>query len=235
MAAARPLFLAKGAVLVAHPPHPPPQGGRHHPGHQANVPHDAPARPGGHRPARADHRDPRRGPARRRQPHGARPRVAGPDPTWPKEEGRPACPRKVGRAAFPPVSASVDAGRRRPLYRQRLGLTSTTPRHATALAPAPARPRRRRGLEPDAGAAQADARHVGEGGRGITVTVVDPGPVDTDMNPAGGDSAGFQRSLTALGRYGEAEDVAAAVAYLAGPGGRYITGTALAVDGGYTA
>ncbi|TYC66437.1 SDR family oxidoreductase [Streptomyces sp. CB01881] len=77
------------------------------------------------------------------------------------------------------------------------------------------------------------ARELGP--RGITVTAVDPGPVDTDMNPAGGDSADFQRSLTALGRYGEAEDVAAAVAYLAGPGGRYITGTALAVDGGYTA
>ncbi|MFB7620365.1 SDR family oxidoreductase [Kitasatospora sp. NPDC056181] len=76
---------------------------------------------------------------------------------------------------------------------------------------------------------------MGEGGRGITVTVVDPGPVDTDMNPAGGDSAGFQRSLTAPGRYGETEDVAAAVACLAGPGGRYITGTALAVDGGCTA
>ncbi|MFI8461195.1 SDR family oxidoreductase [Kitasatospora sp. NPDC085464] len=55
------------------------------------------------------------------------------------------------------------------------------------------------------------------------------------MNPADGDSADFQRSLTALGHYGRAEDVAAAVAFLAGPGGRYVTGTALAVDGGYTA
>jgi 3-oxoacyl-[acyl-carrier protein] reductase len=54
------------------------------------------------------------------------------------------------------------------------------------------------------------------------------------MNPADGGTADVQRSLTALGRYGEAEDVAAAVAFLAGPGGRYITGTALAVDGGYT-
>ncbi|MFI0806944.1 SDR family NAD(P)-dependent oxidoreductase [Streptomyces echinatus] len=77
------------------------------------------------------------------------------------------------------------------------------------------------------------ARELGP--RGITATVVDPGPIDTDMNPADGDSADWQRSLTALGRYGEAEDIAAAVAYLAGPGGRYITGTALAVDGGYTA
>ncbi|MEU5614296.1 SDR family NAD(P)-dependent oxidoreductase [Streptomyces sparsogenes] len=69
---------------------------------------------------------------------------------------------------------------------------------------------------------------------GITATLVDPGPIDTDMNPADGETADFQRSLTALGRYGEAEDIAAAVAYLAGPGGRYVTGTALAVDGGYT-
>ncbi|MEU2253940.1 SDR family oxidoreductase [Nocardia xishanensis] len=69
---------------------------------------------------------------------------------------------------------------------------------------------------------------------GITATVVDPGPIDTDMNPAHGETADFQRSLTALGRYGEAEDIAAAVAYLAGAGGRYVTGTALAVDGGYT-
>ncbi|MFI1582457.1 SDR family oxidoreductase [Embleya sp. NPDC020630] len=76
------------------------------------------------------------------------------------------------------------------------------------------------------------ARELGP--RGITATLVDPGPIDTDMNPADGDSADFQRSLTALGRYGQAEDIAAAVAYLAGPGGRYITGTTLAVDGGYT-
>jgi len=69
---------------------------------------------------------------------------------------------------------------------------------------------------------------------GITATVVDPGPIDTEMNPADGGTADVQRSLTALGRYGEAEDIAAAVAFLAGPGGRYITGTALAVDGGYT-
>ncbi|MEV4005886.1 SDR family oxidoreductase [Actinomadura sp. NPDC049753] len=83
-----------------------------------------------------------------------------------------------------------------------------------------------------AGLTKGLARELGP--RGITVTVVDPGPIDTDMNPAGGETADFQRSLTALGRYGEAEDIAAAVAYLAGPGGRYVTGTALAVDGGYT-
>ncbi|MFJ4190839.1 3-oxoacyl-ACP reductase family protein [Kitasatospora sp. NPDC089509] len=77
------------------------------------------------------------------------------------------------------------------------------------------------------------ARELGP--RGITATIVDPGPIDTDMNPADGDSADFQRSLTALDRFGAAEDIASAVAFLAGPGGRYVTGTALAVDGGYTA
>jgi len=76
------------------------------------------------------------------------------------------------------------------------------------------------------------ARELGP--REITATIVDPGPIDTDMNPADGDTADFQRSLTALGTYGAAEDIANAVAYLAGPGGRYITGTTLAVDGGYT-
>ncbi|MFI2765380.1 SDR family oxidoreductase [Streptomyces echinatus] len=76
------------------------------------------------------------------------------------------------------------------------------------------------------------ARELGP--RGITATLVDPGPIDTDMNPADGETSAFQRSLTAVGRYGQAEDIAAAVAYLAGPGGRYVTGTSLAVDGGYT-
>ncbi|MEY9877827.1 NAD(P)-dependent dehydrogenase (short-subunit alcohol dehydrogenase family) [Streptacidiphilus sp. MAP12-33] len=76
------------------------------------------------------------------------------------------------------------------------------------------------------------ARELGP--RGVNATIVDPGPIDTDMNPGDGGTADFQRSLTALGHYGQAEDIAAAVAFLAGPGGRYVTGTTLAVDGGYT-
>lgn len=74
------------------------------------------------------------------------------------------------------------------------------------------------------------ARDLGE--RGITVNIVDPGSTDTDMNPANSPEADEERSLTALGAYGSVDDVAATVAHLAGTGGRNITGTAIAVDGG---
>lgn len=73
------------------------------------------------------------------------------------------------------------------------------------------------------------------GARGITANVVQPGPIDTDMNPADGEGADQQRAGLPLGRYGEPEDVAAAVAHLAGPGGRFITGAAISVDGGFSA
>jgi len=73
------------------------------------------------------------------------------------------------------------------------------------------------------------------GPRGITANVIHPGPIDTDMNPADSPVADENRSNTALGRYGEAWDVAAAVSYLAGEAGRYVTGAQIAVDGGYTA
>ena len=77
------------------------------------------------------------------------------------------------------------------------------------------------------------ARDVGP--RGITVNVVDPGSTDTDMNPANGPDADAQRSFMALGRFGGADDIAAMVAHLAGPGGRFVTGASIAVDGGYAA
>jgi len=67
------------------------------------------------------------------------------------------------------------------------------------------------------------------------VTVVHPGSTDTDMNPADGPAAADQVALTALGRFQTADDVAATVAHLAGPGGRTITGTALLVDSGANA
>ncbi|MFG3690795.1 SDR family NAD(P)-dependent oxidoreductase [Micromonospora sp. NPDC047740] len=73
------------------------------------------------------------------------------------------------------------------------------------------------------------------GPRGITVNVVHPGSTDTDMNPASGEGADHERSFIALGHYAEPADVAATVSHLAGPGGRYITGTSIAVDGGFAA
>jgi 3-oxoacyl-[acyl-carrier protein] reductase len=73
------------------------------------------------------------------------------------------------------------------------------------------------------------------GPKGITVNNVQPGPIDTDMNPAkNGEFAELQKAATALGRYGTADEVAAAVAFLAGPGAGYITGTTLNVDGGFS-
>jgi 3-oxoacyl-[acyl-carrier protein] reductase len=73
------------------------------------------------------------------------------------------------------------------------------------------------------------------GPRGITVTVVHGGLIDTDMNRADARGAEYLRQIPALGRYGEADEIAAAVAYLAGDGGRYVTGTAITVDGGFAA
>ncbi|MFB6890540.1 SDR family NAD(P)-dependent oxidoreductase [Kitasatospora sp. NPDC056327] len=81
------------------------------------------------------------------------------------------------------------------------------------------------------GLTKALARELGP--RGITVNVVHPGPIDTDMNPADGPSAGFQSGFTAVGGFGRPEDVAATVAHLAGAEGRYITGAEIAVDGGF--
>jgi 3-oxoacyl-[acyl-carrier protein] reductase len=71
------------------------------------------------------------------------------------------------------------------------------------------------------------------GPRGITATVVHGGLIDTDMNPADGPAASFLSSIPALGRFGTAEDIAAIVAHLAGDGGRYVTGAAIRVDGGF--
>jgi len=71
--------------------------------------------------------------------------------------------------------------------------------------------------------------------RGITVNVIQPGPIDTDMNPATGPFAPFLTGLMALPRYGTAEDVAGLVAYLAGPDAGFVTGAAFTIDGGFLA
>lgn len=80
---------------------------------------------------------------------------------------------------------------------------------------------------------QGLAREVGS--RGITVNNVQPGPIDTDLNPASGEWAAPQLANTALGRYGKADEVAALVAFVASPEAAYITGANLTVDGGTNA
>src|SRR6476469_2802966 len=80
---------------------------------------------------------------------------------------------------------------------------------------------------------QALAREIGS--RGITVNNVQPGPTDTDLNPASGDWAVPQKAATALDRYGLVDEIAAAVAFIAGPESSYITGSNLTVDGGMNA
>ena len=73
------------------------------------------------------------------------------------------------------------------------------------------------------------------GARGITVNNVQPGPIDTDLNPAAGDWAEPQIANTALKRYGHVDEIAAMVAFVAGPEAGYITGANLTVDGGTNA
>ena len=80
---------------------------------------------------------------------------------------------------------------------------------------------------------QGLAREVG--GRGITVNNVQPGPIDTDLNPAAGDWAAPQLANTALNRYGHVDEVAALVSFVAGPEASYITGANLTIDGGTNA
>jgi 3-oxoacyl-[acyl-carrier protein] reductase len=80
---------------------------------------------------------------------------------------------------------------------------------------------------------QGLSREVGT--RGITVNNIQPGPIDTDLNPAAGDWAAPQKAATALDRYGSVDEVAALVAFVAGPEASYITGANLTVDGGTNA
>ncbi|HUB86699.1 MAG TPA: SDR family oxidoreductase [Verrucomicrobiae bacterium] len=73
------------------------------------------------------------------------------------------------------------------------------------------------------------------GPRGITINNVQPGPVDTDMNPANGPFAESLKALMALPRYGHADEIAGLVSYLAGPEAAFITGASLTIDGGFAA
>lgn len=84
-----------------------------------------------------------------------------------------------------------------------------------------------------AGLTRGMARDLGP--RGITVNNVQPGPVDTDMNPAEGPFAESLKQLQALPRYGHVNEVAGLVAYLASPEAGYITGANLTIDGGFAA
>ena len=80
---------------------------------------------------------------------------------------------------------------------------------------------------------QGLSREVGN--RGITVNNIQPGPIDTELNPAAGEWAAPQKAATALNRYGSVDDVAALVAFVAGPEASFITGANLTVDGGTNA
>ena len=80
---------------------------------------------------------------------------------------------------------------------------------------------------------QGLSREVGT--RGITVNNVQPGPIDTDLNPASGERAARQKAAVPLDRYGHVDEVAALVAFVAGPESSYINGANLTVDGGINA
>ncbi|WP_038163425.1 3-oxoacyl-ACP reductase family protein [Verrucomicrobium sp. BvORR106] len=84
-----------------------------------------------------------------------------------------------------------------------------------------------------AGLTKGLARDLGP--RGITVTNVQPGPVNTDMNPETGPFAESLKKLMAIDRYGKGEEIAAFVAFLASAEAAYITGTSLTIDGGFGA
>jgi len=77
------------------------------------------------------------------------------------------------------------------------------------------------------------ARDLGE--KGITVNLVQPGPVDTDMNPADAPFADFIRSRMAIPKYGQPQDIAALVNFLTSAEAQYITGSIITIDGGFNA
>lgn len=77
------------------------------------------------------------------------------------------------------------------------------------------------------------ARNLGP--RGITVNNLQPGPVDTELNPSDGETVEFQKQLNAIPRFAICEEIAAMVAYLASPAVAFVTGASLSIDSGMTA
>jgi 3-oxoacyl-[acyl-carrier protein] reductase len=73
------------------------------------------------------------------------------------------------------------------------------------------------------------------GSAGVTVNGVQPGPIDTELSPEDGPNAEVMKKLTSVGRFGKVEEIAAAVAFLAGPEAAFINGENLTVDGGWNA
>lgn len=73
------------------------------------------------------------------------------------------------------------------------------------------------------------------GPRGITINVVQPGPIDTDANPANGPMRDMLHSLMAIKRHGQPEEVAGMVAWLAGPEASFVTGAMHTIDGAFGA
>jgi 3-oxoacyl-[acyl-carrier protein] reductase len=69
----------------------------------------------------------------------------------------------------------------------------------------------------------------------LTVNNIQPGPIDTDLNPATDEWAVPQKAATALNRYGHVDDIAAMAAFVASPDASYVTGANLTVDGGMNA